>query len=51
MLILKDHVLAKAFDTFFKNTVGNQNTKNILNSLDVYSTSLEDPIDLLHILE
>lgn len=51
MLILKDHVLAKASDTFFKNTVGNQNTKNILNSLDVYSTSLEDPIDLLHILE
>ena len=51
MLILKDHVLAKAFDTFFKNAVGIQNTKNIMNSLDVYSTSLEDPIDLLHILE
>ena len=51
MSVLKDHVLAKAFDTFFKNAVGNQNTKNIMNSLEVYSTSLEDRIDLLHILE
>ena len=51
MSILKDQVLPKAFDTFFKNAVGNQNTKNIMNSLEVYSTSLEDRIDLLHILE
>ena len=49
MLILKDHVLAKAFDTFFKKDVGNQNAKNIMNSL--CSTSLEDPIDFFHILE
>ena len=46
MLILNDHELVKSFDTIFKSAAGDENTKSIMNSPEVYNTSPLDPVDL-----
>ena len=45
-IISDHHELAKTFDTFLKNAVGNLNIKYVMNSAGVNSTCLHNPVDI-----
>ena len=45
-IISDHHELAKTFDTFLKNAVGNLNIKYVMNSAGVNRTGLHKPVDI-----